>query len=244
MKSAETETNAERNPESGMTMIAVMAMMVLLAMALLAAAPSVQLEVQREKELESIRRGEEIAEAIKEYVVFYRGAKLPNSLDDLLEGLPQGTKKRQILRASAVIDPLSTDVKWLLVKSDPSNVRHWAKAIQAYNNGLLPPNPTPLLDRFTVRDLVNIVNNGNDPSPVEDNFEYEGSTDSTPFIGVVSQSKGKSVISYYGIEDHSKWVFTPLFRGGAGLGGPTRMNTQPNRQPTPFSTPPPANTEQ
>ena len=44
--------------ERGMTLVAVMAMMVLFAMALLAVAPSVHLEVQREKELESIRRGE------------------------------------------------------------------------------------------------------------------------------------------------------------------------------------------
>ena len=89
----------DRRSESGMTIIAVMAIMVLFAIALLAAAPSVQLEVQREKELESIRRGEEIADAIRQYVIFYNGAKLPQSIDDLLEGLPQGTKKRTILRA-------------------------------------------------------------------------------------------------------------------------------------------------
>ena len=89
-----------------MTLFAVMAIMAIFAVGLLAVAPSIQQEIQREKEAESIRRGEEVAEAIRQYVEFYRGAKLPNSMDDLIEGLPFGTKKRQILRASAAIDPL------------------------------------------------------------------------------------------------------------------------------------------
>jgi hypothetical protein len=38
-------------------------------------------------------------------------------------------------------------------------------------------------------------------------------TENTPFIGVASQSRATSVIAYYGIENHSKWIFTPLFRG-------------------------------
>ena len=98
--------------QSGMSLIAILAIMTLFSIALLAVAPSVQQSVQREKELEQIRRGEEVAEAILKYVNFYQGAKLPNSIDDLLEGLPQGTKKTQILRESAAIDPLSEDGKW------------------------------------------------------------------------------------------------------------------------------------
>mgnify|MGYP006141564333 CR=1 FL=1 len=49
-----------------------------------------------------------------------------------------------------------------------------------------------------------------------DEIEFEVATDNTPFIGVASQSKSRSVIAYYGIENHSKWVFTPLFRGAGG----------------------------
>ena len=101
--------------ESGMTLIAVMGLMVILAVALLAVAPTVQLEVQRDKELESIRRGEEVERAIEQYVIYYRGTKLPESIDDLLEGLPQGTKKRMILRPSAATDPLSEDGQLSLI---------------------------------------------------------------------------------------------------------------------------------
>ncbi len=216
-----------QNPKSecGMSLLAVLAVMTIFAIMLLAVAPSIQQGVQREKELESIRRGEEIAEAIKEYVVFYKGAKLPRSMDDLLEGLPQGTKQRQILRASAAVDPLSEDGKWRLIRPDSQAFLSFAKRVQIYNNGILPSNSSQYFDRFALP-LVNIINTGSESETEEaDDTEIEVVTDNTPFIGVASQSKSKSVIAYYGIENHSKWIFMPLFRG-TGAGG--AMN---NRRP-------------
>ncbi|MBX7055235.1 MAG: type II secretion system GspH family protein [Pyrinomonadaceae bacterium] len=208
-----TVTADNRPGERGMTLLAVMAVMVVFAIGLLAVAPAVQLEVQREKELESIRRGEEVAEAIRQYVEFYRGAKLPNSMDELLEGLPQGTKKRQILRASAAIDPLSEDGKWRLIKAEVSTLGPFAKRVQTFNGGLLPSNPSQVFDRFALV-LVNTLNTGTESDSTEpDDSDTEILTENTPFIGVASQSRSKSVISYYGIENHSKWIFTPLFRG-------------------------------
>ncbi len=195
-----------------MTLLAVMGLMAVFAIALLAVAPSVQMEVQREKELETIRRGEEVAEAIRQYVEFYRGAKLPNSMDDLLEGLPQGTKKRQILRASAAIDPLSEDGKWRLVKPDVQSLGGFAKRVQEYNGGLLPSNPSQVFDRWAIV-LVNNLNTGTDSEVKGADEDADDSTENTPFIGVASRSKSTSVLTYYGIENHSKWVFTPLFRG-------------------------------
>ncbi len=204
-----------------MTLVAVMAMMVLFAVALLAVAPSVQIEVQREKELESIRRGEEVAEAIKLYIEHHRGTKLPESMDDLLEGLPQGTKKRMILRTSAATDPLSEDGKWRLIKADPQIISAFAKRVQAYNNGLLPNNPSRLLDRYSIQLLVNLDTGTEDEIDADSDFDV--TTDNQPFIGVASQSRSKSVIAYYGIERHSNWVFTPLFRGtGTTVVGTTR----------------------
>lgn len=201
----------DRKSERGMTLLAVMAMMTVFAIGLLAVAPSIQQEVQREKELEAIRRGEEVAEAIRQYVTYYQGNRLPNSIDDLLEGLPQGTKKRQILRVSAAIDPLSEDGKWRLVKADVDSIGGFARRVQNYNGGLLPSNPSPLFDRYALV-LVNslMTELGSDDEADED---FDVVTENTPFIGVASQSRGKSVIAYYGIENHSKWIFTPLFRG-------------------------------
>jgi hypothetical protein len=195
-----------------MTLLAVMGIMAVFAIALLAVAPSVHQEIQRERELESIRRGEEIAEAIRQYVEYYRGSRLPQSMDDLLDGLPQGTRKRQILRASSATDPLSEDGKWRLIKADPQVLARFARRVQNFNNGLLPSNPSRVFDRYSVV-IVNAINTGEEEADDEDDYGMEVATDNTPFIGVASQSRGRSVIAYYGIERHSSWIFTPLFRG-------------------------------
>ena len=221
--------------QRGATLLAVMGIMTIFAIALLAIAPSVQYEVQREKELEAIRRGEEVANAIRQYVDFYRGQKLPESMDELLEGLPQGTKKRQILRPSAAIDPLSEDGKWRLIKPDPETLARFAKRVQDYNNGILPGNPSPTLNRYTII----IVNSVNTDTAIEaDDDDFEVVTDNQPFIGVASQSRSGSVISYYGIDKHSNWVFTPLFRGNSAFGAPVPGQApRPPRAPAPVAIP-------
>jgi hypothetical protein len=207
----------KRDSERGATMMAVLGMMTILAIGLLAVAPSIQHEVQREKEVEAIRRGEEVADAIRQYVQFYNGQRLPESIDDLLEGLPQGTKKRQILRASAAIDPMSEDGKWRLIKPDPETIARFAQRVQDHNNGVLPSNPSAVFNRYTVV-IVNSLNTGIEDVEDED---FEIVTDNQPFIGVASQSRSTSIINYYSIERHSNWIFTPLFRGNSSFtGGP------------------------
>lgn len=223
-------------------MLAVLAFMTLVAIAMMAVAPTVQQTIQREKELEAIRRGEEVAEAIRQYVEFYRGARLPNSIDDLLEGLPQGTKKRMILRESSAIDPLSEDGKWRLIKADSQAFINFGRRVQLYNNGVLPSSPGQAFDRYALP-LVNIIDAGSEEDLEEaDESEIEDTTDDVQFIGVASASRSRSVLTYYGIENHSKWVFTPLFRGG---GAQQRQVPQPVPSPSPSPqtrTTPPANT--
>ena len=216
-----------------MTLIAVMMMMTVFAIVMLAVAPSVHQQVQREKELEAVRRGEEVADAIRQYVIHYNGAKLPESMDDLLEGLPQGTKKRMILRSSAATDPLSEDGKWRLIKPDPKVISAFAKRVQAYNNGLLPNNPTNVLDRYSIQLLVN-VNTGTEDESAGGDEDIDITTENQPFIGVASQSKNKSIIAYYGIERHSNWIFTPLFRGnGSTQVGGVNTGAAPGSAPIP-----------
>ena len=215
-EAAATKLSHSRPGERGMTMLVLMGIMAVFAIGLLAVAPSVYQEVQREKELEAIRRGEEIADAIRQYITFYQGRRLPSSMDDLLEGLPQGTRKRQILRASAATDPLSEDGRWRLIKADPQALGRFAKRVQEFNNGLLPSNPQParFFDQYALV-IVNSINTGDeDQADQDEDTDFEVDTDNTPFIGVASQNKDRSVIAYYGIERHSSWIFTPLFRGG------------------------------
>jgi type II secretory pathway pseudopilin PulG len=214
--------SAKPGNEDGMTMIAVMAVMVIFAIALLIVAPTIQQGVQREKELESIRRGEEVADAIKQYVEYYQGKKLPSTIDQLLEGLPYGTKKRQILRPSAAVDPLSEDGKWRLIEPTSQAFLNFARRLQKYNNGLLPSNPSQVFDQFALP-LVNIVNIESDGDNKEsDEAELEDTSDDVPFIAVASKSRSRSVLTYYGMENHSKWIFTPLFRGSGVVGGSGR----------------------
>lgn len=223
-----------------MSLLAVMAVMTLFAIAMLAVAPSVVQDVQREKELESIRRGEEVAEAIRLYVEYHRGSKLPDSIDDLLEGLPMGTKKKQILRPSAAIDPLSEDGKWRLIKSEDRAFINFAKRVQDFNNGLLPSNPSQLFDRYAIT-IVNAVNTETEEDSEEaDESEFDVVTDNAPFIGVASQSKSKSILAYYGIENHSKWIFTPLFRGSGSNQRPgTNFDTTTDGEGPVRGVPPP-----
>lgn len=207
--------------EDGYTSVTLIAMMTLLTLALLAIAPSIQQEAQRQKELEAIRRGEEVAEAIREYINFYQGTRLPSSIDELLEGLPEGTKRRQILRPSAAVDPLSEDGKWLLIGVDSPVLKSFARRVQNYMGGALPssenvhPNIVNQVGIFITSTDTKTDADKEDAADETDVGYEELTTEGRPFVGVVSQSRAKSVITYYGLENHSKWVFTPLFRGGS-----------------------------
>ena len=219
---------ANPNSETGMSLIAVLAVMTIFVVALLAVAPTIQIEVQREKELEAIRRGEEVAQAIREFVEHHKGTKLPDSIDDLLEGLPQGTRKRMILRSTAAVDPLSEDGKWRLIKPESKAFVNFGRRVQIYNNGQLPLTNSQVLDKYAIP-LANIINTETaDDLQSADDEEIEIATEQTPFIGVASQSRSKSVIAYYGVENHSKWVFTPLFRGTAATATDSRRQPPPN----------------
>jgi type II secretory pathway pseudopilin PulG len=221
-------TGDQPNPESGMSLLAILAIMTIFAIGLMAVAPSVVQDVQREKELESIRRGEDVAEAIRQYVEYYQGSKLPDSMDDLLEGLPMGTKKRMILRPSSAVDPLSDDGKWRLVKPESQAFLNFGRRVQIYNNGVLPSSPSQLLDKYALP-LVNIINTQSESDLAEAaEEEIEDVTEGVSFIGVASQSRSKSIIAYYGVENHSKWIFTPLFRGSGTAGG---FNPKNNSNP-------------
>ena len=92
--------------------------------------------------------------------------------------------------------------------------------------------------------IINNVNTGTeDDSDDIDDDDFDITTENQPFIGVSSQSRSKSVIAYYGIERHSNWIFTPLFRGngttvtgagaGTGNGTGTGAGPRPPRPPRP-----------
>jgi type II secretory pathway pseudopilin PulG len=206
-----------REPHSddrGYTLVALIAVMTLLALFAMAAAPNISQQAQREREKEAIFRGEEVANAIRMYVEYRnsqnaRGvAALPTSMDQLLEGIPKGTHKVQILRPEAAVDPLSSKGEWRLISPTSPDLVQFVQAVTVYAGGTPPPTRGSF-QQF-VPQLMNVINTGStDTAP-----GGEDSSDNTtgPFLGVASRSQRDSVITYYGIDRHDQWIFTPLFR--------------------------------
>ncbi|MEK6333395.1 MAG: hypothetical protein AABM67_00495 [Acidobacteriota bacterium] len=200
--------------ERGYTLVALLTVMSLIALFALAAAPQVRQQAQREREKEAIFRGEQVAEAIRSYYRF-RGAQgtnsLPTSMEQLLEGIPRGTKKLQILRAEAARDPLSSTGEWKLVSATSQELGEFVRSVTVYSGGV-PPVPRrefSALASLIPRSTGILDTESSDPAPGGDD---SSANSSGPFLGVTSRSQRNSVITFYGIERHDEWIFTPLFR--------------------------------
>jgi len=64
---SESISAVRRRSEGGYTLVALLAMMTVVALFAMAAAPSVQQQALRDREQEAIYRGEQVAEAIKQW---------------------------------------------------------------------------------------------------------------------------------------------------------------------------------
>jgi len=203
--------------EEGYTLVALLALMTVLALFALAAAPGIRQQAQREREIEAIFRGEEVADAIRIYYSYQvtqrrltADAALPTSIDQLLEGVPSGTKKVQILRASAARDPLSDSGEWKLVRPRSSQLADFQRSVMLFAENVRPATNDPQLKQVEPLMAPPVLPTNDLTSTGLSSAGDDNS--SGPFIGVTSGSKSKSVINYYGIDRHDGWIFTPLFR--------------------------------
>jgi len=200
--------------EGGYALVSLLLVMSLLALFALGAAQNVRQQAQREREKEAIFRGEQVGDAIRSYYR-YRGAQgvnsLPNSMDDLLQGIPRGTKKLQILRSEAAHDPLSSSGEWKLVGPTSQDVGAFVKSLTVYSGGL-PPTPRGDMARLAslIPQMANVLNT--ESTNTAPGGEDDSANSSGPFLGVTSRSQRNSVMTYYGIDRHDGWLFTPLFR--------------------------------
>lgn len=214
---AGSDRTSNRPREAGYTLVALLALMTILALFALAAAPSIRQQAQREREIEAIFRGEQVADAIRIYYSYQvrqrnlnADAGLPTSIDQLLEGVPSGTKKVQILRPSAARDPLSDSGEWKLVRPHSSQLADFQRSVMLFAENVRPPTNDPQLKQVELVMAPPVL-------PIND-LQASGPSSSSddnssgPFIGVSTESKSKSVINYYGIDRHDGWIFTPLFR--------------------------------
>jgi len=203
--------------EHGYALLALLASMAILVILLSAAAPFLKHEAQREKELEAIRRGEQVAQAIRDYITISKTNKLPTSMEELLEGAPapNRTKRTQVLRRSSMRDPLSSDGEWRLIKQvDTSALRSFCNDVRRYaETPLLPVMPTaPQVLQNTQNAVCLPFNIGIDEPDEPDQLLPDSAQTSGPFVGVASKSQSTSIINYYGLDNHRQWIFTPLFR--------------------------------
>jgi type II secretory pathway pseudopilin PulG len=209
----------ERHSEGGYTLVALLALMTVMALFALAAAPNIRQQALREREIETIFRGEEVAEAIRLYYSYQVTQKrltgepaLPTSIHQLLEGVPFGTKKIQILRPSAARNPLSDSDEWSLVRPRSSQLADFQRSVMLFAGNVRPPTNDSQLKQVEqvmappVLPTLGISSEGLSSSSSSDE------SSSGPFIGVSTSSKNSSIINYYGIDRHDGWIFTPLFR--------------------------------
>jgi type II secretory pathway pseudopilin PulG len=204
--------------ERGYALVALLALMTVLMIMMMGAAPSIRQQVRRDVELEAIARGEEVAEAIRMYRRIHPTQQWPNSMDELLDGVaPAGrTKKVKVLRASAARDPLSTSGEWRTVKvNDPAFLR-FVKDVTEYNEGRPPvanPRGDPALNGVNLPSVTSLITGlGGGSSDDDGGGEDTSLSSSGAFVGVVSRSKRDSIVTYYGIDRHNRWVFTPFYR--------------------------------
>jgi type II secretory pathway pseudopilin PulG len=206
--------NPNLNDERGYALVALLVVMSLMALFAMAAASNVKQQAQREREKEAIFRGEQVADAIRSYYRFRGGQgvnSLPTNMDQLLEGIPRGTKKLQILRVEAARDPLSSTGEWKLISPTSQDFGGLVRNLTVYSGGVPP---TPRRDFTSLANLIPQMMNVLDTHSenTAPGGEDNSASSSGPFLGVVSRSQRNSVITYYGIDRHDEWIFTPIFR--------------------------------
>jgi type II secretory pathway pseudopilin PulG len=202
--------------EGGYTLVALLALMTVLAIFAAAAAPNIRRRAQRENEVEAIFRGEQVAFAIRSYYSHQQSrgrsglAGFPTSMDELLEGIPSRTKKVQVLRPSAARDPLTTDGEWRLIRPRSAELSTFTRSLMVFAENVRPPTNDPQLQRIELDIAPPVLPTMGIAS--EGSASIDDGNSTGPFIGVSSRSRNSSMITYYGIDRHNEWIFTPLFR--------------------------------
>jgi D-alanyl-D-alanine carboxypeptidase len=190
--------------------------MSLMALFALTAVSNVKQQAQREREKEAIFRGEQVADAIRAYYRSKGGQgvnSLPTDMDQLLDGIqiPGRTKKLQVLRTAAAKDPLSKSGEWKLIAPTSQDLGALVKNLTVYGGGT-PPAPRRDFASLAalIPQMMNVLDTKSENTAPGGEDNSAGS--SGPFLGVSSRSQRNSVITYYGIDRHDEWIFTPIFR--------------------------------
>jgi type II secretory pathway pseudopilin PulG len=215
--------NKEQREERGYALVGLMVVMMFMLILTTAAAPTLRLEMQREKEEEMFWRGQQIAIAIERFRAF-RGGAFPTSLEELVEGVDVGVKRLHLLRPSAICDPMTLceggETNWRLVNPGDPLAKELLEAIIIFQEkSQTPINPQGIQELARFAQLGSVTLPGQSDTQLDgvnttaENQEGgaasgEG-TQGAMIIGVVSKKSGKMFRNYYGIEEYDHALFFP-----------------------------------
>src|SRR5947207_7020336 len=127
-----------RKNQAGYALLAILFLLVLLTLALMAVAPNVARQIQRDREEEMIHRGQQYARAIRKF--YKKTGRYPNSAKDLLD-----TNHLRFLRREYK-DPMTEDGKWRLLHVGEAQITptgFFGQALQNVTTGSLGANINP-----------------------------------------------------------------------------------------------------
>ncbi|HEX5085488.1 MAG TPA: type II secretion system protein [Blastocatellia bacterium] len=206
--------------ERGYALVGLMVVMMFGLILTTAAAPTLQREMQREKEEEMLWRGQQVVVAIRNYRMF-RGGAFPTDLKELVVGVSDPTGRRiRLLRPSAICDPMTPcegegNTNWKTVNpGDPLAKELLEAIIISQEKSRLPINPQGIQELARVAQVGSVKLPGQAADTQLDGVigQPEGGGDNTqgaPIIGVVSRKTGKMFRSYFGIEEYDHALFFP-----------------------------------
>lgn len=209
--------------ERGYALVGLMAVMMFALILTTAAAPTLQREMQREKEEEMLWRGQQIAVALSRYRAF-RGGAFPTDLQELVEGINMNGKTMRLLRPSAICDPMTPcdgETNWRTVNpGDPLTQELLEAIITSQETSKIPVNSQGIqeLARFAQLGSVDLPGQPADTKldgVIGQGENQQGGSESgdnaqgAPIIGVVSKKSGKMFRIYYGIEEYDHALFFP-----------------------------------
>ncbi|MEW6213024.1 MAG: hypothetical protein AB1631_32170 [Acidobacteriota bacterium] len=138
----------DANNQRGWALLGLLLALMVIGIFMLAAVPSVRMQVQREKEEEMIYRGQQMAEAIARWYNFGNlgpinlqtnaGFGPLTELKRLREIMRFNNREIKFARSSAFIDPMTSE-EWEPVRVRDPRIAGALNAYSSFNNVIIPP---------------------------------------------------------------------------------------------------------
>jgi type II secretory pathway pseudopilin PulG len=192
-----------RKKQAGYVLLAILFLLVLLTLALMAVAPTVARQIQRDREEEMIHRGQQYARAIRKF--YKKTGRYPNSVKDLLD-----TNHLRFLRQEYK-DPMTADGKWRLLHVGEVQITptgFFGQSLQNVTNSSLGTNVNPAAASNPQATPGTNPGTTNPSSQNSGLFSSSGQTfGSGPVVGVSSFSKKQSLKVLNGKDHYNDWQF-------------------------------------